>query len=176
MSNIQVIIPEILILFKPIPTDDFCQYIFATGQAKISDDFLFLARDFMMSLKGQEDEEFGKLTDITEDVQNQDESIVALETAEPAKEKVGTKDIKKKKKRSGLFKRTKKPLPEALDDEIIAEDLLEMSEDSVENRPKKRKPTASRRFKNLFVKHGPRAFVRAKNAVESKFQKMKNYF
>ena len=172
MSNIQVIIPEILILFKPIPTDDFCQYIFATGQAKISNDFLFLARDFMMSLKGQE-YEFGKLMDIiTEDVQNQDESIVALETAEPVKEKVETKDIKKKK-RGGLFKRTKKPLPE---DEIIANDSLEISEDSVENRPKKRKPIASRRFKNLFVKHGPRAFVRAKNAVESKFQKMKNYF
>ena len=173
MSNIQVIIPEILILFKPIPTDDFCQYIFATGQAKISDAFLSLAREFMMSLKCQEDEEFGKLTDITQDVQTQDESIAALESVKVKEE---TKGIKKKKRSAGLFRRTKKPLPEALDDEIIAEDLLEISDDSVENRLKKRKPTASRRFKNLFVKHGPRAFVRAKKAVQSKFQKMKNYF
>ena len=167
MIDAQAITSETLFLFKPMPADDVSHYIFATGQAKISDEFLSLARDFEMSLKGRDDEETAKITDITEDVLVDADS--ALETVESVKVKAETKSVKKKK-RSSIFKRAKKSVPEALHNELIVEDPVEISDASGDSRPKKPKPTASRRFKNLFVKHGPRAFVRAKNVVQSKFQ------
>ena len=172
MSDAQAINSEILVLFKPMPADDFSHYIFATGQAKINDELLSLARDFRMSLKGQDDEETAKITDITEDVLVDADS--ALETVEPVKVKAETKSVKKKK-RSSIFKRAKKSVPEALHNELIVEDPLEISDASSDSHPKKPKPTASRRFKNIFVKHGPRAFVGAKNAVQSKFQKLRDF-
>ena len=150
-----------------MPADDVSHYIFATGQAKISDEFLSLARDFEMSLKGQDDEETAKITDITEDVVVDADS--ALETVESVKVKAETKVSKR---RSGQVSSSvrKSLCQKALHNELIFEDPVEISDASGDSRPKKPKPTASRRFKNLFVKHGPRAFVRAKNAVQSKFQ------